>query len=127
MSKWLFAVVAASLMSANAHAASSLNCSYDPTRELYKEVDAIFVKHWKAKTGETLTIKQSHGGSGKQARAVIDGCEADVVPLARAYDIDEIVQRTQSFHATVQSRLDRKRSVLGQRVRVRVRLAGGLS
>src|SRR3546814_9243943 len=79
MRKWLFAVVAASLMSANAHAASILNVSYDPTRELYKEVDAIFVKQWKAKTGETLTIKQSHGGSGKQARAVIDGLEADVV------------------------------------------------
>src|SRR3546814_12386422 len=99
MSKWLFAVVAASLMSANAHAASSLNCSYDPTRELYKEVDAIFVKQWKAKTGVTLTIKQSHGGSGKQARAVIDGLAADVVTLALAYDIPALAQRPQCLPA----------------------------
>src|SRR3546814_17720119 len=99
MRKWLLAVVAASLMSANAHAASILNVSYDPPRELYKEVDAIFVKQWKAKTGETLTIKQSHGGSGKQARAVIDGLEADVVTLALAYDIYAIAQRTRLFPA----------------------------
>src|SRR3546814_97106 len=110
MRKRLFAVVAASLMSANAHAASILNVSYDPTRELYKEVDAIFVKQWKAKTGETLTIKQSHGGSGKQARAVIDGLEADVVTLALAYDIDEIAQRTKLFPANWQSRLSHNSS-----------------
>ena len=72
-----------------AHADTTLlNVSYDPTRELYQEFNAAFAKHWKAKTGETVTIKQSHGGSGKQARAVIDGLEADVVTLALAYDID---------------------------------------
>ena len=67
-----------------------LNVSYDPTRELYQEYNAAFAKHWKAKTGETVNIKASHGGSGKQARAVIDGLDADVVTLALAYDIDEV-------------------------------------
>ena len=65
-----------------------LNVSYDPTRELYEEFNDAFAKHWKQETGEDVTIKQSHGGSGKQARAVIDGLEADVVTLALAYDID---------------------------------------
>jgi sulfate transport system substrate-binding protein len=69
-----------------------LNVSYDPTRELYQEVNAEFARQWKAKTGDTLTISQSHGGSGKQARTVIDGLEADVVTLALAYDIDAIAQ-----------------------------------
>ena len=67
-----------------------LNASYDPTRELYQEVNAVFARQWTAKTGEALTIRQSHGGSGKQARAVVDGLEADVVTLALAYDIDAI-------------------------------------
>jgi sulfate/thiosulfate-binding protein len=67
-----------------------LNVSYDPTRELYQEVNQSFAKAWKAKTGQDLTIHQSHGGSGKQARSVIDGLEADVVTLALAYDIDAI-------------------------------------
>ena len=69
-----------------------LNVSYDPTRELYQDVNAAFAKHWKAKTGKDVTIQQSHGGSGKQARAVIDGLEADVVTLALAYDIDAIAE-----------------------------------
>jgi sulfate/thiosulfate transport system substrate-binding protein len=67
-----------------------LNVSYDPTRELYLDYNKAFAAHWKEKTGDTLTIKQSHGGSGKQARAVIDGLAADVVTLALAYDIDSI-------------------------------------
>jgi len=67
-----------------------LNVSYDPTRELYQEVNAAFAAQWKAKTGRALTIQQSHGGSGKQARAVIDGLEADVVTLALAYDVDAV-------------------------------------
>ncbi|HEY0562544.1 MAG TPA: sulfate ABC transporter substrate-binding protein, partial [Methylophilus sp.] len=67
-----------------------LNVSYDPTRELYVDYNAAFAKHWKAKTGDNVTVKQSHGGSGKQARAVIDGLPADVVTLALSYDIDEI-------------------------------------
>ncbi len=67
-----------------------LNVSYDPTRELYEEFNAAFAKHWEAETGQKVTINQSHGGSGKQGRSVIDGLEADVVTLALAYDIDEI-------------------------------------
>ena len=69
---------------------SLLNVSYDPTRELYQDFNAAFAKHWQAKTGDNVTIKQSHGGSGKQARSVIDGLPADVVTLALSYDIDEI-------------------------------------
>jgi sulfate/thiosulfate transport system substrate-binding protein len=69
-----------------------LNVSYDPTRELFQKVNAAFAKHWLERTGARLTVNQSHGGSGKQARAVIDGLEADVVTLALAYDIDAIAQ-----------------------------------
>src|ERR1051325_10510255 len=69
-----------------------LNVSYDPTREFYEAFDQAFAAEWKAKTGQEVTIHQSHGGSGKQARAVIDGLDADVVTLALAYDIDAIVQ-----------------------------------
>jgi sulfate transport system substrate-binding protein len=69
-----------------------LNVSYDPTRELYDAVNAAFAKQWKAKAGQDLVVKQSHGGSGKQARAVIDGLEADVVTLALAYDVDAIAK-----------------------------------
>lgn len=70
-----------------------LNVSYDPTRELYQEYNQAFAKYWKEKTGQTVTIKQSHGGSGKQARAVVDGLQADVVTLALAYDIDAIQKK----------------------------------
>ena len=69
-----------------------LNVSYDPTRELYEAVNAAFAKEWKAKTGQEVTVQQSHGGSGKQARAVLDGLEADVVTLALAYDVDAIAR-----------------------------------
>jgi sulfate/thiosulfate transport system substrate-binding protein len=71
-----------------------LNVSYDPTREFYKEFNEAFIAHWKAETGEDVSIEQSHGGSGKQARSVIDGLEADVVTLALAYDIDAIVEHS---------------------------------
>jgi sulfate transport system substrate-binding protein len=70
-----------------------LNVSYDPTRELYQDFNQAFAKQWKAKGGDSVTIKQSHGGSGKQARSVIDGLQADVVTLALAYDIDAISER----------------------------------
>ncbi|MES2887598.1 MAG: sulfate ABC transporter substrate-binding protein [Pseudomonadota bacterium] len=70
-----------------------LNVSYDPTRELYQEYNAAFGKFWKSKTGDTVSVKASHGGSGKQARSVIDGLDADVVTLALAYDIDAIAQK----------------------------------
>ena len=69
------------------------NVSYDPTRELYQDINSAFAEKWKRETGETVTIEQSHGGSGKQARSVIDGLEADVVTLALAFDIDAIVER----------------------------------
>jgi len=69
-----------------------LNVSYDPTRELYQDVNAVFAAQWKAKTGTDVTVQQSHGGSGKQARAVLDGLAADVVTLALAYDVDAIAQ-----------------------------------
>lgn len=82
-----------------------LNVSYDPTRELYQDYNAAFAKHWKAKTGDTVTVKQSHGGSGKQARSVIDGIESDVVTLALAYDIDEIAERAKLLSPDWQKRL----------------------
>ena len=82
-----------------------LNVSYDPTRELYQEFNPEFARHWKAQTGEELVIKQSHGGSGKQARAVIDGLEADVVTLALAYDIDAIAEKSGKLPADWQKRL----------------------
>jgi sulfate transport system substrate-binding protein len=69
-----------------------LNVSYDPTRELYQDYNAAFARYWKSKTGQTVNIRQSHGGSGKQARAVIDGLRADVVTLALAYDVDAVAQ-----------------------------------
>ncbi|HJW10828.1 MAG TPA: sulfate ABC transporter substrate-binding protein, partial [Albitalea sp.] len=82
-----------------------LNVSYDPTRELYQDFNAAFAKQWKAKTGDTVTVKTSHGGSGKQGRAVIDGLEADVVTLALAYDIDSIAERAKLLPADWQRRL----------------------
>src|SRR5882757_611471 len=82
-----------------------LNVSYDPTRELYQDVNAAFSKQWKEKTGDTVTIQQSHGGSGKQARSVIDGLEADVVTLALAYDIDAISEKGKLLPADWQKRL----------------------
>jgi sulfate/thiosulfate transport system substrate-binding protein len=82
-----------------------LNVSYDPTRELYKEINARFAQVWKQRTGQDVEIKQSHGGSGAQARAVIDGLEADVVTLALAYDIDEIASRGKTLPADWQKKL----------------------
>jgi len=82
-----------------------LNASYDPTRELYQAIDEAFAKYWSGKTGETVTIQQSHGGSGKQARAVIDGLKADVVTLGLAYDIDAIAEHAQLIDAGWQKRL----------------------
>jgi len=90
------AVAAISILGAGPASAATtlLNVSYDPTREFYREYNAAFVSHWKQKTGETVTVRQSHGGSGKQARAVIDGLPADVVTLALEADIDAIAQKT---------------------------------
>lgn len=90
---------------ASAKEVTLLNVSYDPTRELYQEYNSAFAKYWQAKTGDKVTVKQSHGGSGKQARAVIDGLEADVVTLALAYDIDAIQEKARLIPKDWQKRL----------------------
>jgi sulfate transport system substrate-binding protein len=82
-----------------------LNVSYDPTREFYQEYNAAFTKYWQAKTGDTVIVRQSHGGSGKQARSVIEGLEADVVTLALAYDIDAIAEHGGLLPKSWQARL----------------------
>lgn len=82
-----------------------LNVSYDPTRELYQDFNKAFVQYWKDKTGEEVAIQQSHGGAGKQTRAVIDGLEADVLTLALSYDIDQISERARLLPKDWQSRL----------------------
>jgi sulfate transport system substrate-binding protein len=88
----VLAVAGSLALPAGAADVTLLNVSYDPTRELYQDFNAAFAKYWKAKTGQGVVVNQSHGGSGKQARAVIDGLDADVVTLALAYDIDAIAQ-----------------------------------
>lgn len=88
-----------------ADAVELLNVSYDPTRELYDEINPLFAADWKAKTGQDVKINMSHGGAGKQARAVIDGLSADVVTLALAYDIDEIAAKTDALAEGWQKRL----------------------
>ncbi|HRE19025.1 MAG TPA: sulfate ABC transporter substrate-binding protein [Rhodocyclaceae bacterium] len=99
----LFAAVLTS--SALAADINLLNVSYDPTRELYQDFNPAFAKYWKEKTGDNVTVKQSHGGSGKQARAVIDGLEADVVTLALAGDIDALADKGKLLPADWQKRL----------------------
>ncbi len=84
---------------------SLLNVSYDPTRELYQEYNAAFARYWKGKTGDNVSVKASHGGSGKQGRAVIDGLEADVVTLALAYDIDALHDKARLIPKDWQKRL----------------------
>ncbi len=101
----LLPAFALALLAAAAPADELLNVSYDPTRELYAEVNAAFAKKWKDKTGRDLTVNQSHAGSGKQARAVIDGLEADVVTLALAYDIDVIAAKSGLLPADWQAKL----------------------
>jgi sulfate transport system substrate-binding protein len=104
----IFSLLAALTLSTASVAAKEvrlLNVSYDPTREFYVDFNAAFAKHWKAKTGDTITVQQSHGGAGKQARAVIDGLQADVVTLALAYDIDAIHEKAKLIPAEWQSRL----------------------
>ena len=87
-----------------------LNVSYDPTRELYQDFNKAFAAHWKAKTGDHVTVRQSHGGSGKQARSVIDGLDADVVTLALAYDIDELAAKGRLIPPDWQKRLPKDSS-----------------
>jgi sulfate/thiosulfate transport system substrate-binding protein len=101
----VFAIGLTAAVSASHAETTLLNVSYDPTREFYKEINEAFAAHWKAETGEDVTIDQSHGGSGKQARTVIDGLEADVVTLALAYDIDAIAQNSELIDKNWQARL----------------------
>ncbi|MCC2658913.1 MAG: sulfate transporter subunit [Panacagrimonas sp.] len=104
--KLLFAAaLSGAAFAAHAGNVELLNVSYDPTRELYKGINAAFIESWKKQTGDTLVIKQSHGGSGKQARSVIDGLSADVVTLALASDIDAIVKNGKLIPAEWQKRL----------------------
>ena len=112
MKNWYrnIAVAAAALLTFQSVAAVAapvqlLNVSYDPTRELYTAINAGFARSWKAQTGQDVTIRQSHGGSGKQARSVIDGLPADVVTLALAYDIDELASRAKLLAPNWQARL----------------------
>ena len=90
---------------ASAATVELLNVSYDPTREFYRDVNTVFAAEWKAKTGDEVVVQSSHGGSGKQARAVIDGLEADVVTLALAFDIDAIVEKAKLLPPDWQARL----------------------
>jgi sulfate transport system substrate-binding protein len=101
----LMILLLGSLLPVQAADQTLLNVSYDPTRELYQEYNAAFTKYWKGKGGQNVSIKQSHGGSGKQARSVIDGLEADVVTLALAYDIDAIAEKGGLLPKNWQSRL----------------------
>jgi sulfate transport system substrate-binding protein len=103
----LLSIALALALSASATLAETalLNVSYDPTRELYEAYDALFVEHWKEKTGADAVVRQSHGGSGKQARAVLDGLEADVVTLALAGDIDQLAARGNLLPKAWQKRL----------------------
>ncbi len=101
----LILLLVSAATSALAKDISLLNVSYDPTRELYQDYNALFSRYWKEKHGDIVVIKNSHGGSGKQARSVIDGIDADVVTLALAYDIDAIAQKARLLPADWQKRL----------------------
>lgn len=101
----IITLTAAAVGTAHAKDVTLLNVSYDPTRELYVDFNKAFAAHWKAKTGDVVTVRQSHGGSGKQARSVIDGLEADVVTLALAYDIDELATKAKLVPGDWQKRL----------------------
>src|SRR6185436_17608464 len=101
----LILLLAAFTAPAAPKSATLLNVSYDPTRELFTDYNALFAKYWEGKAGQKVTVNQSHGGSGKQARAVIDGLPADVVTLALAYDIDAIAERGKMLPADWQKRL----------------------
>lgn len=101
----IIAAATLTALSVNAADVSILNVSYDPTRELYQDYNEAFAKYWKAKTGDNVKVQQSHGGAGKQARAVIDGLEADVATLALSYDIDQFYEKARLIPADWQKRL----------------------
>lgn len=102
---WFLATLLLACQGRGGRSVELLNASYDPTREFYQAYNAAFAKHWQALSGERVTVRQSHGGSGKQARSVIDGLQADVVTLALAYDIDNIAARARLMPPDWQRRL----------------------
>ena len=106
----LLAITLSATMTARAADISLLNVSYDPTREFYEDYNKAFSKHWKAEKGEDIAINQSHGGSGKQSRAVIDGLDADVVTLGLAYDVDQLATKGNLIPPSWQNRLPNKSS-----------------
>lgn len=99
------ALLVSSPLSLQAASETLLNASYDPTRELYQAFNAAFAKHWEAKTGHRINFRQSHGGSGKQARAIVDGLDADVATLALAYDVDQLHEKARLIPRDWQKRL----------------------
>jgi sulfate/thiosulfate transport system substrate-binding protein len=105
-------IAALTLTTLNIYAAdiNLLNVSYDPTRELYQDYNEAFAKYWKAKTGDNVKVQASHGGSGKQARAIIDGLEADVATLALSYDVDQLYEKGRLIPADWQKRLNHNSS-----------------
>lgn len=103
--KWTLLLVIATAVVATAKSVTLLNVSYDPTREFYKDYNKAFIEYWSQKTGQSVTVRQSHGGSGKQARSIIDGLKADVATLALAYDIDEIASKGKLLPANWQDKL----------------------
>jgi sulfate/thiosulfate-binding protein len=105
MKKIFAAIALIAPLAASAAEVTLLNVSYDPTRELYQDYNAAFAKYWQGKTGDKVTVKQSHGGSGKQARAIIDGLEADVATLALAYDVDQLQEKGKLIPKDWQKRL----------------------
>jgi sulfate/thiosulfate-binding protein len=112
MKKSILTLALLAAFSLNAHAKdiTLLNVSYDPTRELYQDFNAAFSKHWEQKTGDKVSVKTSHGGSGKQARAIIDGLDADVATLALAYDVDQLYEKGKLIPKDWQKRLSHNSS-----------------
>ena len=106
----IVSVLALATLSVNAADITILNASYDPTRELYQEYNEAFAKYWKAKTGDNVKVQASHGGSGKQARALIDGLEADIATLALSYDVDQLYEKGRLIPADWQKRLNHNSS-----------------
>jgi sulfate transport system substrate-binding protein len=105
LAAFTLSALAATAFTVHAKETTLLNVSYDPTRELYVDFNKAFGAYWQKKTGDVVTVKQSHGGSGKQARSVIDGLDADVVTLALAYDVDELAAKARLIPADWQKRL----------------------
>lgn len=105
LTSFLLGLALGTPLNSQADTINLLNVSYDPTREFYEDYNKLFAKYWKAKTGDDVNIKQSHGGSGKQTRAIIDGLDADVATLALAYDVNQLAEKGKLIPASWQDRL----------------------